>query len=45
MIANLVFLALILTGVVLACVGVAAWVDVSVRAQIREDRTQLERWL
>ncbi len=45
MIANLVFLALILVGTVLACVGVAVWVDVSVRAQIREDRSQLDRWL
>lgn len=44
MIANVVFLVLILVGSVLAAVGVALWVDVSVRAQVREGRTPARRW-
>jgi hypothetical protein len=47
MIANVVFLAMIVTATGLACVGAAVWVDWSIRQQIREDKTRVaaRRWL
>lgn len=45
MIANAVFLVLILAGTLLACVGTAKWVDLEIRRQARGDTAAaVRRW-